>query len=144
VSANSRLPITTVFENISNSVNSPVLQNFNIVYDQIYTIECSDYDSKQTILNNLNEPLRHLKYISNENKSTRYAVGSEFKPEKDNGHLREPCAIILKSIQSFRWIDYNVNNAQVIRDLEEEIRDLKRKLNKNNPDKPKPIPPIPT
>ncbi|KAF0370531.1 hypothetical protein F8M41_013231 [Gigaspora margarita] len=98
VSANSRLPITTVFENI---------------------------------INNLNEPLRHLKYISDENESTRYAVGSEFKPERDDGHLREPCAIILESIQSFRWIDLNVNNAQAIRDLGEEIRDLKRKLDEN-------------
>ncbi|KAF0524910.1 hypothetical protein F8M41_014862 [Gigaspora margarita] len=49
VLANSRLPITTVFENISDPVNSPVLRNFNIVYDQIHTIECSDYNYKQTI-----------------------------------------------------------------------------------------------
>ncbi|CAG8818264.1 31378_t:CDS:2, partial [Gigaspora margarita] len=152
VSANSRLPITTVFENISDPVNSPVLRNFNVVYDQIHTIECSDYDSEQTIcfrwqiekqwcitqfsrdnttgfvqfntgfywfvtVNNLNEPLRHLKYMSDENESTRYAVGSEFKPERDDGHLRGPCAI-----------DLNVNNAQAIRDLGEEIRDLKKKL----------------
>ncbi|KAF0521502.1 hypothetical protein F8M41_015785 [Gigaspora margarita] len=44
VSANSRLPITTVFKNISDPVNSPVLQNFNIVYNQIHTIKCSDYE----------------------------------------------------------------------------------------------------
>ena len=166
VSANSRLPITTVFENISDPVNSPVLRNFNVVYDQIHTIECSDYDSEQTIcfrwqiekqwcitqfsrdnttgfvqfntgfywfvtVNNLNEPLRHLKYMSDENESTRYAVGSEFKPERDDGHLRGPCAVILESIQSFRWIDLNVNNAQAIRDLGEEIRDLKRKLDED-------------
>ncbi|CAG8853296.1 1990_t:CDS:2, partial [Gigaspora margarita] len=131
---NSRLPITTVFENISDPVNSPVLQNFNVVYDQIHTIECSDYDSEQTIcfrwqiekqwcitqfsqdnttgfvqfntgfywfvtVNNINEPLRHLKYMSDEMK-----------------------------VPDMQWIDLNVNNAQAIRDLGEEIRDLKRKL----------------
>ncbi|KAF0524909.1 hypothetical protein F8M41_014861 [Gigaspora margarita] len=69
--------------------------------------------------------------MSNENENTRYAVGSEFKPERDNGHLRGPCTIILESIQLFRWIDLNVNNAQAIRDLGEEIRDLKRKLVEN-------------
>ncbi|KAF0428743.1 hypothetical protein F8M41_005824 [Gigaspora margarita] len=63
--------------------------------------------------------------LSDENKSTRYAI------------------------------DLNVNNVQAIRDLGEEIRDLKRKLvedreerdnkrSKNNSDKPKPIPPIPS
>ena len=40
--------------------------------------------------------------MSDENESTRYAVGSEFKPERDDGYLRGPCAVILKSIQSFR------------------------------------------
>ncbi|CAG8824911.1 19681_t:CDS:2, partial [Gigaspora margarita] len=82
-----------------------------------------------------------------------FIVGLEFKPERDDRHLKGPCAIILESIQSFRWIDLNVNNAQAIRDLREEIRDLKRKLvkdreerdnkrNKNNSDKPKPTLPI--
>ncbi|KAF0537618.1 hypothetical protein F8M41_008382 [Gigaspora margarita] len=66
--------------------------------------------------------------MSDENESTRYVVSSEFKPEKDDGHLRGPCIVILESIQLFRWIDLNINNAQAIRDLEEEIRDLKRKL----------------
>ncbi|CAG8838886.1 40655_t:CDS:2, partial [Gigaspora margarita] len=136
VLANSRLPITTVFENISDPVNSPVLRNFNIVYDQIHTIEYNTTGFVQfntgfywfVTVNNLNEPLRHLKYMSDENKSTRYAVGSEFKPERDLRGL--------------------------FRDLGEEIRDLKRKLvedreerdnkrNKNNSDKPKPKLPIP-
>ncbi|CAG8754621.1 11363_t:CDS:2, partial [Gigaspora margarita] len=97
----------TVFKNISDPVN------------KFYWF---------VTVNNLNEPLRHLKYISDKNESTRYAVGSEFKPEKNDGHLRGPCTIILESIQLFRWIDLNINNAQAIRDLEEEIRDLKRKL----------------
>ncbi|KAF0559872.1 hypothetical protein F8M41_004386 [Gigaspora margarita] len=35
-------------------------------------------------VNNFNKHLRRLKYISNENKSTRYAVGPEFKPERYN------------------------------------------------------------
>ena len=69
--------------------------------------------------------------MSDENESTRYAVGSEFKPERDDGHLRGPCAVILESIQSFRWIDLNVNNAQAIRDLGEEIKNLKRKLDED-------------
>ncbi|CAG8684362.1 40790_t:CDS:2 [Gigaspora margarita] len=86
VLANSRLPITTVFENISDPVN--------------------------------NNTTRFIQF------NIGFYVGPEFKPERDDGHLRGPCTIILESIQSFRCI----NNAQAIRDLEEEIRNLKRKL----------------
>ncbi|KAF0388279.1 hypothetical protein F8M41_011068 [Gigaspora margarita] len=95
VSANSRLPITSVFENISDPVNSPILQNFNQIEKQWCITQFSQNNTTGFIqfntgfywfvtVNNLNKPLRHLKYMSNENESTRYAVGPKFKPESDN------------------------------------------------------------
>jgi hypothetical protein len=66
--------------------------------------------------------------MSDEDETSRYDIGSIFSPERLDGHLRGPPAIILESMQAFRYLDLNVNNAQAIRELGEEIRDLKRKL----------------
>ncbi|KAF0431395.1 hypothetical protein F8M41_005407 [Gigaspora margarita] len=83
VSANSRLPITTQIEKQwcitqFSRDNTTGFVQFNTGFYWFVTV------------NNLNEPLRHLKYISDENESIRYAVSSEFKPKRDDGHLRGP------------------------------------------------------
>jgi hypothetical protein len=49
VAQNNRLPMTTVFEDINDPINSPVRQNFRVVYEKIHTIECSDCDYEQTL-----------------------------------------------------------------------------------------------
>ncbi|CAG8722482.1 5963_t:CDS:1, partial [Dentiscutata heterogama] len=60
---------------------------------------------------NIFEPLRYLKYISDEDKLSCYNIEIIFGPSRDKGFFRGLARIIFKLIQAFRYIDLNTNNA---------------------------------
>ncbi|CAG8802267.1 18389_t:CDS:2, partial [Dentiscutata erythropus] len=126
IGQNASLPSSAVFENLSNLVDSHVKRNFNIVYEKIQNIECSKCDYETTICFN---------WRIEKNWYKRYLLGPKFNPTRDKGFLRGPCAVILDFIQAYRFIDLGTNNALAIRDIVEEIGDLKRKFDENDGEK---------
>jgi hypothetical protein len=46
---NNQLPASTVFEDMNDVIHSPVRKNFNVVYEKIHDVKCSECDYEMTL-----------------------------------------------------------------------------------------------
>lgn len=87
------------------------------------------------MVNDLDDPLRYLKYANDTREDTRHLVGMSFNPSKP-AHLRGPPGVLLESVEKTRWLDLMSSNPFAVLDrMEMLMRQYEEEGSDDEPDR---------